>query len=138
MLPGHRPMPKARYCGNFGCSASVQNGLESGYAKLSLEDGQKVWLAATYLGSPEDWGLMRHSYRAGSESGPLVEEFTVEPYTYSTKLVEKGLQIIDEIARVTDVTRLFPQASSIPRLPDGPPSTYPFQVEVRERVALLG
>ena len=114
---------------------------DAGYVHLSQDDGKAIWDAVRPPRTKEEWGLVWESYsllRPPHTEAEQVEQYLVEPYTYSVSLVQETLKIIDNIAAATDVERLFPTGHPIPTLTEGPPEKYPFSLEIRERLAILG
>lgn len=85
-----------------------------------------IWEAAERCGSTARWGLRRQI------------DVGFEPYTYALTLVEDCMKQIDQIASVTDVTRLAPGLESGSALLVGPPTDRVFRQEVRDRLAILG
>lgn len=106
----------------YGVSARRQES----FAAVPAGFEKSVWEAAVRCGSPEKWGLIR-------EHGLLLE-----PYTFSLVLVEECFKIIDDVAKATDVSALFPKASRIPTLLEKPPDNNIFREQVRRRLAVLG
>lgn len=80
--------------------------------------------ASERLGSADRWGLSREPF------GTLLE-----PYSYTTALVEESLNVIDCISAATDVKLLFPSGTDIPAFSDAASKSHPF-CEF-ERIALL-
>lgn len=81
--------------------------------------------AAAAVSSPDDWGFFR-----------LGSEWFFEPYTYSTMLVKESLKLVNEIAFITDITKLFRQ-DKIPVLRDGPPEDELFSEKMGRHLSML-
>lgn len=97
---------------------------EHSFVAVPAAIGNSVWEAAERLGSTDRWGLSKKHQWA-----------LLEPYSYSTSLVEESLSAIDTIASNTDVRRLFPNNNPTPDLKDTAPLNSEFIWG--ERLALL-
>jgi hypothetical protein len=87
--------------------------LEESFIKVPPRYKEKIWQAALRCGSADDWGLIQ------------LNDFSMlllEPYTYAVKLVDECFRQIDEIARLTKVTRLLPADLDMTQLQDNEPS----------------
>ena len=111
------------------------------YGIAGSEDGKSIWQAAGLLGGQEKWGLTWRSYsliKVPKTEPEQVEEYLVEPYTFSKMLVHESFRMIDEVAKLTNIEGLFPAGYSIPKLADKPPEDMLFGKQVRERLDVLG
>ncbi len=100
---------------------------ELSFVSVPQQDSESLWQMTERCGSAEKWGLTR-----------IAQMILLEPYTYATTLVDEGLKLINKIALMTDVVRLFPQNYAIPEIKDQPPEDKVFGERVRERLAVLG
>lgn len=78
----------------------------TGYTQVSEKDGNALWQAAEVLGGPEKWGLIWSSYtllKPPNTETQQVEEYLVEPYTFSSVLVQESYKAIDKVAELTDI-----------------------------------
>lgn len=87
-----------------------------------------IWLAAESEGGSEIWGLSRDRS----------ERTFIEPYTFSCQLIDRVFEAMNQMARATDVERLFQTRNQTHVLRDGPPDDGMFAPEIRESVRLLG
>jgi len=72
---------------------------------LSHEVSSEVWKYGKAIGCTEEAGLYRREYQLtvnGVERG-LEEEIYVEPYNFVSFLLERAFQLVDGIAKLTDV-----------------------------------
>lgn len=114
--------------------------VDAGFAHLSEEVGKKLCSAAGVLGSPEGWGLRQRSIsllKPPNTEIEHVEEYLAEPFTYSISLLKESFKMIDKVATLTDVEKLFPYGYSIPELMEKPSANGVFQKEIRERIDIL-
>jgi hypothetical protein len=95
----------------------------------------KICDAAKKCGGLNRWGLEERTVEV---NGQLETYTLLEPYTYSTTLVDDSFTLIDAIAAATDVTRLF-DGSSVPVLENKPPKDNQVFNELNlKRVGVLG
>jgi hypothetical protein len=87
---------------------------EHSFITLPSDIKKVIWDAAEGLGSAQRWGLIK--------KGDVIY---LEPYSYSTSLVEESLKAIDSVAAATDVDRLF-YDKPIPSLREEAPDESPF------------
>jgi hypothetical protein len=101
---------------------------EESFIKVPPPYQDKIWQAALRCGSADDWGLQQ------------LKDFSMvllEPYSYAVNLIDKCFRQIDEIARLTDVRRLFPPDFDMTRVEDKAPYDDVFIEFVRQRIQLL-
>jgi hypothetical protein len=101
---------------------------EESFIKVPPAYQDKISKAALRCGSADDWGLLQ------------LNEFSMlllEPYSYAVNLVEKCFRQIDEIARLTDVTRLLPADFDMSQLREKPSHGENYDEFVQRRVELL-
>ena len=61
-----------------------------------------------------------------------------EPYAFSQKLLSYTIDVINTIALLTQVEKLFPSGTQVPQLVHGPPTNDQiFDSKIGERLALL-
>ncbi|OGC95063.1 MAG: hypothetical protein A2W25_04660 [candidate division Zixibacteria bacterium RBG_16_53_22] len=103
------------------------NTVRKGISLVDLDDqnGRQIWEAAKRYSSPEKWGLVQDFH------------ILLEPYTFSTMLINECFRYINSIACATEVARLFP-SKNLPKKITGPPKDAVFNKETRKRVHLLG
>jgi hypothetical protein len=100
--------------------------LEESFIKVPPSYKDKIWQAARRRGSADNWGLIQDND---------LSMLLLEPYTFAVNLVEECFREIDEIATLTDVTRLLPPNFDVTQLPNKTPSN---EAEfVRQRIELL-
>lgn len=106
---------------------------------IRFEPSAKLIAAAKSLGGFAAWGMevRRVRYHREGVTGPAVDEYQMEPYSFAARLVHECLALVDSIARETEVEKLF-GAGTVPSLKAGPEDEGLFAVDVRERVRLLG
>jgi hypothetical protein len=101
---------------------------EESFIKVPPAYQGKIWEAAERCGSAKDWGLIR------------LNDFSIsllEPYSYAVNLVEECFRQINEIARLTDVTRLLPADFDMSQLREKPSYDENDVEFVRQRIKLL-
>lgn len=87
--------------------------LEESFIKVPPPYKDKIWQTARRRGSADNWGLIQDN-----DFSMLL----LEPYTFSVNLVEECFREIDQIATLTEVTRLLPAHFDITQLRDKAPS----------------
>jgi hypothetical protein len=99
---------------------------QESFIKVPPPYQDKIWQAALRISSADKWGLI-----------PLgdVSMLLLEPYSYAVSLVAECFRQIDQIARLTEVTRLLPADFDMTQLQNKAPSNK--DDFVRQRVALL-
>jgi hypothetical protein len=99
---------------------------EESFIKVPPLYQDKIWQAALRCGSADKWGLIQ------------LNDFSMlllEPYSYAVNLIDECFRQIDEIATLTEVTRLLPANFDMTQLRDNEPSNQ--DQFVQERVELL-
>lgn len=112
---------------------------DGGISTIDVEEGTVATVlrnACNALGPLGDWGLATERYVDGA-TGEGRERLCLEPYTLAEALVHACLALVDAIAAVTDVDRLF-MGQPVPPLLSEPPEDGTFNRRLRERIALLG
>ena len=100
--------------------------LEESFIKVPPPYKDKIWQAARRRGSADNWGLIQDN-----DFSMLL----LEPYTFAVNLVEECFRQIDEIATLTEVTRLLPADFDMTQLHNKAPSNE--DEFVRQRIELL-
>jgi hypothetical protein len=110
----------------FGRLKEVQS--SGAFVEVSLPaDNLAVLLAAaSRCGSLERWGLVK-------QAGGIL----LEPYTFSSSLVEECFRLMDKIAEATTLSGLYPSEEIIPVSPTAPPRDRKWN-HARKIIALLG
>jgi hypothetical protein len=75
---------------------------------------------------PIDWGVLK-----------LDEILFIEPYTFSKMLLNKTIKLINSIAELTPIEKLFPEGIEVPDLQKIPPKDDIFSKEVGQRLDYL-
>jgi len=101
------------------------NGQKTILIKVTKADAESIWNVCEKYGLLTEWGIQK-----------LADLVTIEPYTFSKKLLGHTLKIINEIARLTKVEKLFPDSSLIPESKP-PVDDLTFSQEVGERLLML-
>ena len=96
---------------------------EHSLIKVPADIEKAVWDAAERLGSAGRWGLSNKPWWT-----------LLEPYSYSTALVEESFSAINIIASATDVGRLFPTQATLEFRETAPPNS---AFQWGERISLL-
>jgi len=93
--------------------------------------------AAGSIGSLDEWGMSVERYT--EDNDPLARELLLlEPYTFADTLLRRCLNLINEIAAVSNVELLL-KGHTVPALLTGPPpDDSMFSAKLGERLALLG
>lgn len=99
---------------------------ERSFAIIPSSDQQVVLNTTVRWGEEEKWGIKQ------------LHELCIEPYSFTVTLVEECFRLINNIAAVTDITRLFPMGYDISRLAYRAPENEPFSRIARERIEILG
>jgi hypothetical protein len=107
----------------LGTYAYVDQGAQESYAKLPPAFRDGIWEAAIEISSAMDWGLIKDEFvQVNRTTGDRVPSYEIafEPYSYADALLRHWFPIIDEIASLTDVDRLYrgSQENVLNRLPD--------------------
>ncbi len=101
------------------------NGQQTTLINVPKADANSIWSICEKYGLPTEWGIQK-----------IADLVTIEPYTFSKKLIEHTLKITNEIARLTQVEKLFPDGFSIPTTKSlGNDPT--FSHEIGERLLML-
>jgi hypothetical protein len=95
------------------------------FVHLTDENALLIWEATQRYASAEKWGVIREN------------QILIEPYTYSTMLIDECFRYINAIALATDVDKLFPPGVT-PQFTTRPPKGGGFEKHTRKRVYLLG
>jgi hypothetical protein len=107
---------------------------------LEIEEGEfarTLWEAAVAAGGPEQWGMTKYRFRRDSEDARVEEAIRLMPYPYADQLTQRGIALVNDVARATDIARLFTR-SPMPELPDSPRGDRIFNSDVMTRIGLLG
>lgn len=83
---------------------------QESYARLPPGFRDEILEAAKELSSAEDWGIYKDEFKKrDEETGELVPSYEIafEPYSYADALLEHWFSLIDDIAKLTEVERLF-------------------------------
>lgn len=86
---------------------------------------EKIHTAAERLRPLRHWGLQ--------SDNPAF----IEPYSFATSLVDACLQLVNDVAESTEIARLFPDRSAVPKLMDVPPEDGVWAEQIRQRLAML-
>ncbi len=92
---------------------------------LQTDSDRTILDAAERLGSVDRWGLIKE---------PM--GWFLEPYSYALALVEECFDLIDSIAKTTDIELFFSNEREMPKLKERPAADYP--PNQASRVELLG
>lgn len=104
-----------------------KNRLEYSFIKVLPEHKELLWHTAERYSSPKKWGLIK-----------IHDDIRMEPYIYAVTLVSECFKFIDAIASATEITRLFPDAVSIPILREKAPEDNIYGENIRRRLEILG
>lgn len=86
-----------------------------------------IWDISEKYGSALKWGLQK-----------LPSMIIFEPFAFSQNLLDYTLEIINTIATLTKVEKLFPSGNQVPTLKNGPDTDDRiFGSKIGERLALL-
>ncbi len=100
---------------------------EKSYVRIPDADAQTIWDISEKYGSAWGWGLLK-----------LVGIIVFEPYAFSQKLLDHAFEIVNTIASLTQVEKLFPSGTQVPQLNNDPPvDDQVFNSKVGERLVLL-
>lgn len=100
---------------------------EKSFVQIPHSDAQIIRDICEKYGSATYWGLLQ-----------LPHMIAFEPYAFSQRLLDHSLEIVNTIASLTQVEKLFPAGVQIPELKNGPPADdHIFDAGIGERLALL-
>ena len=100
---------------------------ENSYMSITKSEGERVLSYCSKYGLLKDQGIIL-----------LGDMFFIEPYNFSRMLLEISLDIINSIAEMTNVEKLFPQDVTVPSLNSNPPNDDRiFAPEVGKRLNFL-
>jgi hypothetical protein len=102
--------------------------LEESFIKVPPPYKDKIWQAALRRVSADNWGLIQDN-----DFSMLL----LEPYSYAVNLVDECYRQIDEIAILTDFTRLLPPDFDMSHHREMPSYDQNYVEFVRQRVELL-
>ena len=110
-------------------TTAYQDGVapEKSFVHIPDIDAQTIWDICDKYGSAANWGLLK-----------LLGMILFEPYAFSQRLLEHSSEIVNTIAILTQVEKLFPAGVPIPELKKSPPADDDtFDARIGERLALL-
>ena len=108
---------------------AYQDGIapEKSFVQVPDTDAQVIWDICEKYGSAANWGLLK-----------LPGMILFEPYAFSQRLIKHTFEIVNTIATLTQVEKLFPTGVPIPELKNSPPADdHMFDARIGERLALL-
>ena len=93
------------------------------YARVPPDFRDELLQAASDLGGPDLWGILREDFVVRGPDGSHRREYDVyiEPFSYAAQLVQQWLPLLDETAAATEVERLFPSGPPRDLLRETPP-----------------
>ena len=99
---------------------------EGHFITIPKAEVASILMAAHSCGPPDRWGLRED------------RELRLDPFEYTNTLVDECLQLINEIAEATDVSRLLPPDEGVDSLMTGPPEDELFSGLAARRIDILG
>ncbi len=100
---------------------------EDSYIMTSLSEIPSIRNLFSTSEKSIDWGINK-----------VNENIFIEPYTFSKSLIRRSFEIINRIAELTPIEKLFPEGISIPYLKkSAPKDDFLFSKEVGERLCRL-
>lgn len=108
---------------------AYQNGMDSekSFVKTPDTDAQVIWDISEKYNSALKWGVIK-----------LGDMILFEPYAFSQEILNHTIEIVNNIASLTQVEKLFPSGTPIPELASGPPANdHIFDTKIGERLSLL-
>jgi hypothetical protein len=103
---------------------------QKSFVQIPDIDAQKIWNTTESYDSAIKWGLQKFPDNT----------IAFEPYAFSQQLIDRTLDIVNTIASLTQVEKLFPLGAEVPDLNNQPNDDRTFELnelKIGERIALL-